>query len=53
MRLWFLKKLTLEFDELLTRSATGKLIDKLTVNIIYIFFKFDSLIPITSTDKRN
>jgi hypothetical protein len=31
VRSWFLKKLSLEFDELLTRSTTGKLIDKITV----------------------
>lgn len=31
VRKWFYRKLSLELDELLTKTTTGKIIDKLTV----------------------
>ncbi|XP_065337130.1 PDZ domain-containing protein 8 [Cloeon dipterum] len=40
VRLWFLKKLTLEFDELLTRTTTGKFIDKISIKEIDLGSKF-------------
>ncbi|XP_059490447.1 PDZ domain-containing protein 8 isoform X2 [Neocloeon triangulifer] len=40
VRLWFLKKLTLEFDELLTKTTTGKFIDKVTIKEIDLGSKF-------------
>ncbi|CAB3380997.1 Hypothetical predicted protein [Cloeon dipterum] len=40
VRLWFLKKLTLEFDELLTKTTTGKFIDKISIKEIDLGSKF-------------
>lgn len=34
VRKWFYRKLSLELDELLTKTTTGKLFDKLSVSLI-------------------
>lgn len=37
VRKWFHRKLSLELDELITKTTTGKLFDKLSVNLPYYY----------------
>lgn len=38
VRKWFYRKLTVELDELITKTTTGKFFDKLTVTRHYFIF---------------
>ncbi|KAF4531644.1 hypothetical protein B566_EDAN006575 [Ephemera danica] len=50
VRTWFLKKLSLEFDELLTRSTTGKLIDKITIRELDLGSRLPTITGLTVQD---
>jgi hypothetical protein len=46
VRHWFRHKLSLEFEELLTRTTTGKLFDSVSVSsIVHIYINFGNTTP--------